>query len=125
MDASEREIDAFMLRQTTWRDAFTALRDLALGCGLTEAIKWGKPCYMDSGANVVLLQAFKDYCAMLFFKGALLGDREGLLVAQSRNTQATRQIRVRSRREVDALAPVLRAYLLEAIAVERSGAKAR
>ena len=59
-----------------------------------QHIKWGKPCYMDSGANVVLLQGFKDYCAMLFFKGALLGDREGLRVAQSRNTQVTRSARI-------------------------------
>ena len=123
MSACDSGVDAFLLAQAAWRDVFTALRDIALGCGLAETIKWGKPCYTDGGANIALLQGFKDYRAVLFFKGALLRDPDGLLVAQSGNMQSARQIRVRSRREVDALTPMLRAYLLEAVAVERSGVK--
>ena len=119
------QVDAFLedKDEAKWKDAFTKLRAIALGCPLTEELKWGKPCYTVDGANIVLMHGFKDYCALLFNKGALLKDPEGILVQQTKNVQSARQIRFTSAKEVTAQSAVIKAYMLEAIAAEKSGAK--
>ena len=106
-----------------WREAIVQLRRIALDCGLTEELKWGMPCYTSGGRNIVLAAAFKDYCALAFFKGALLDDPDGVLVKPGENSQATRQIRFADVREVLALEPVVRAYLRRAVDVENAGLK--
>lgn len=100
-----------------------ALRAIALDCGLTEALKWGKPCYASEGKNIVVIQGFKSYCALLFFKGFLLNDPDGILVKMGANTRVGRQVRVASVKEVSRLAPSLRSYIYEAIEVEKAGLK--
>src|SRR5438552_1900150 len=119
------KVDAFLedKEEARWKKEFTKLRKIALSLPLTEELKWGKPCYSVAGANVVLMHGFKDYCALLFTKGSLLKDPEGVLVQQTKNVQAARQIRFTSEKEVDAHARTIKAYILEAIEVEKSGAK--
>ena len=119
------QVDAFLADkdEAKWKDAFTKLRKIALGCPVTEEFKWGKPCYTINGSNVVLMHGFKEYCALLFAKGALLNDPEGILVQQTQNVQAARQIRFTSAKEVTARASAIQAYILEAIALEKAGAK--
>ena len=94
-----------------------------LDCGLTEELKWGVPCYTFQKANIVLMHVFKEYCALLFFKGALLKDINGILIQQTKNVQAARQIRFTNVREIIKMAPILKAYIYEAIEVERAGLK--
>jgi uncharacterized protein YdeI (YjbR/CyaY-like superfamily) len=115
-------VDAFMTRDDPWREAFQALRPLILDCDLTEDFKWGKPCYSLDGQNVVLMHGFKDYCALLFMKGALMKDPAGILVQQTENVQAARQIRFTSAAEIKGMENMLKSYIHEAIAVEKSGA---
>jgi uncharacterized protein YdeI (YjbR/CyaY-like superfamily) len=119
------KVDTFLedKEEAAWKDAFTKLRKIALSCPVTEELKWGKPCYMVDGHNVVLMHGFKEYCALLFAKGALLRDPKGILVQQTKNVQAARQIRFTSAKEVTRLAGDIKAYILEAIEVEKSGAK--
>ncbi len=119
------KVDAFLedKDEAKWKDAFTKLRQIALSCPLTEELKWGKPCYSVDGSNVVLMHGFKEYCALLFPKGALLKDPKNILIQQTENVQAARQIRFTSAKEVTAQAATLKAYILDAIAVEKSGAK--
>ena len=116
-------VDAFLKEEETWRDEFTKLRKIILGCGLTEELKWGKPCYALEESNVVLIHGFKEYCALLFMKGALLKDPKAILVQQTENVQAARQIRFTSVQEIARLAPILKTYIKEAIEVEKSGAE--
>jgi len=118
-------VDAFLddKDEAKWKEAFTKLRDIALSCPVVEEFKWGKPCYTVGGANVVLMHGFKDYCALLFNKGALLNDPKGILVQQTKNVQSARQIRFTSAKEVAAQAKDIKAYILAAIEVEKSGAK--
>jgi uncharacterized protein YdeI (YjbR/CyaY-like superfamily) len=106
-----------------WREEMLALRALALASGLTEDLKWGQACYSSDGKNVFLIHAFKEYCALLFMKGALMKDPKGILIQQTENVQSARQIRFTSLGQIVKMKPVLRAYLREAIAVEKSGAK--
>ena len=108
-----------------WRAEFAALRRLCLASGLNEELKWGQACYDLAGANVVLIHGFKDYCALLFMKGALLADSRGMLVQQTRNVQAARQIRFSALADIDGQAAILEAYVREAIAVEKSGAQVK
>src|SRR6478735_8120358 len=119
------KVDAFLedKEEAKWKDAFIQLRKIALSCPVTEELKWGKPCYTVNGANVVLMHGFKEYCALLFAKGALLSDPKGILVQQTKNVQGARQIRFTSAKEVTALASTLKAYILDAIKLEKSGAK--
>lgn len=119
------KVDAFLADkdQAKWRDAFTKLRKIALSCPLTEEVKWRHPCYVLDGANIVLMQGFKEYCALLFTKGALLRDPHGLLVRLTKNVQAARQIRFTNALEIDDKAAAIRETILEAIEIERSGAK--
>lgn len=115
------KVDAYLAGQEQWKSAFEQLRTIVLDCPLEEQLKWGKPCYSFSGGNVVLMHGFKEYCALLFFKGALLKDPKSILVRQTENTQAARQIRFTSAAQVAALSATLKRYILEAIEVEKSG----
>lgn len=106
-----------------WQEEFKQLRAIVVGCGLIEEIKWGWPCYLFEGKNIVLMHGFKEYCALLFFKGALLKDPKGILIQQTQNVQAARQIRFTNVREIVKMKPILKAYINEAIKVEKSGVK--
>lgn len=115
------KVDFFFQEATKWQEAFTQLRMIILDCGLTEALKWGQPCYMLENSNIVLMHGFKEYCALLFHKGALLPDPNGLLIQQTENVQAARQIRFTNVQQIIELEPVLKRYIEEAIAVEKAG----
>jgi uncharacterized protein YdeI (YjbR/CyaY-like superfamily) len=117
------EVDFFFRKAKQWQAEFKKLRKIVLDCGLTEELKWGVPCYTVEKRNVVLMHGFKDYCALLFVKGALLQDAEGILIQQTENVQAGRQVRFSSVREIVELEPILKAYVQEAIAVENAGLK--
>ena len=125
MPASPRnpKVSAIIAKAKTWREETEALRAIVLSTGLTEELKWGQPCYSLEGANVVLIHGFKTYCAFLFMKGALMKDAGGLLVQQTKNVQSARQIRFTNLGEIKQLEPRLKAYLKEAIVIEKSGAK--
>jgi uncharacterized protein YdeI (YjbR/CyaY-like superfamily) len=110
-------------REKHWSAEYAALRRLCLESGLHEELKWGQACYDLNGGNVVLIHGFKNYCALLFMKGALLKDPNGILVQQTRNVQAARQIRFGSLADINKQKAAVNAYLREAIAVEKSGAK--
>ena len=116
-------VDFYFNKAQKWQQEITHLRQTILDCGLTEELKWGCPCYLFQQSNIVLIHVFKEYCAVLFFKGALLQDAKGLLVQQTKNTQATRQMRFTSVNEILKLAKDLKAYVYEAIEVEKAGLK--
>ena len=117
------KVDFFFSKAKKWKEEFERLRAIVLDCGLSEELKWGKPCYTFQKSNMVLIHGFKDYCALLFFKGALLKDAKGILVQQTENVQAARQVRFTNIREIVKMEPVLKAYIKEAIEVERAGLK--
>ena len=121
MNAMNPKVDGFLKKATKWRDEFEKLRKVCLDCGLTEELKWGKPCYTYQGSNIVLIHGFKEYCALLFFKGALLKDPKGILVQQTDNVQAARQIRFTNIREIVQIEPILKTYIKEAIEAEKAG----
>jgi uncharacterized protein YdeI (YjbR/CyaY-like superfamily) len=114
-------VDWFFDKATQWQPELRTLRDIALNTGLTEELKWGHPCYTDQGANIVLIQGFKAYCAYLFPKGAALEDPDGILVRVGDNTRIARQARFSDLTEIETLAPVLANYIQAAIAAERAG----
>jgi len=116
-------VDAYISRARQWQKETEKLRMILLDCGLTEALKWGKPCYQFQKTNLVVIQGFKEYFALLFFKGVLLNDPNGILVKTGENTRVGRQIRFANVREIVKLEPVLKAYIYEAIEVERAGLK--
>jgi len=113
----------FYFSKAKWQKELEQLRTIVLDCGLTEELKWGCPCYMFEKANIVLIHVFKEYCALLFFKGALLHDANGILVQQTENVQSARQVRFTNVREIVKLKTVLKAYIYEAIEVEKAGLK--
>ena len=115
------KVDFFFSKAKKWKEEFEKLRIIILNCGLTEELKWGKPCYTYQKSNVVLIHGFKEYCALLLMKGALLKDPNGILVQQTENVQAARQIRFTNVREIVEMEPTLRAYIKEAIKVEKAG----
>jgi uncharacterized protein YdeI (YjbR/CyaY-like superfamily) len=117
------KVDGYLSKAKKWREEFEKLRMIVLGCQLTEALKWGAPCYTFQKKNIVLIHGFKEYCALLFFKGALLKDTNGILIKQTENVQAGRQIRFTNVREIVEMETVLKAYIYEAIDVERAGLK--
>ncbi len=117
------KVDAYLNRLKKWQDETRELRTICLDSGLAEDLKWGVPCYTLDGQNVVLIHAFKEYCALLFFKGALLKDAKGILIQQTANVQAARQVRFTGVEEIRKLKTVLKAYLAEAVKVEKSGLK--
>jgi uncharacterized protein YdeI (YjbR/CyaY-like superfamily) len=110
-------------KERHWSAEYAALRQLCLASGLNEELKWGQACYDLNGSNVVLIHGFKSYCALLFMKGALLKDPRGILIQQTKNVQAARQIRFESLAEINKQKAAIKAYIREAIAVEKSGAK--
>ena len=112
-------------KEIRWRAEYAALRQLCLASGLNEELKWGQACYDLSGSNVVLIHGFKNYCALLFMKGALLRDPKGILIQQTRNVQSARQIRFASLGDISKRQAAVKAYIREAIAVEKSGAKVK
>ncbi|HEY1789919.1 MAG TPA: YdeI family protein [Verrucomicrobiae bacterium] len=116
------KVDQFLKEAEAWREEFKKLRSIILDCGgLTEELKWGKPCYSFEGNNVVLIHGFKEYCAILFMKGALLKDKKGILIQQTENVQAARQARFISAQEITRQESILKAYINEAIKVQKSG----
>ena len=117
------KVDFFFDKAKQWQEEFEKLRTIILDCGLTEQLKWGCPCYAFQNKNIVLIHGFKEYCALLFFKGALLGDPDRILVQQTENVQAARQIRFKSIRDIYDREPLLKAYIHEAIEVEKAGLK--
>ncbi len=117
------KVTSVLAKAKNWREEFETLRNIALASGLTEELKWGQACYALDGANVFLIHGFKNYCALLFMKGALLKDNVDLLVQQTENVQSARQIRFSNLSEIKQLEPTLKAIIKEAIAFEKSGAK--
>lgn len=117
------KIDFFFNKRSKWQEAFLQLRSIVLACGLTEELKWGKPCYTLEGNNIVLIHGFKEYCALLFHKGVLLKDAKGILVQQTENVQSARQIRFAGVNEIVKMKATLKAYIKQAIAVEKAGLK--
>ncbi|OPG15982.1 YdeI/OmpD-associated family protein [Ferroacidibacillus organovorans] len=115
------KVDEFLNKSKRWKEEYETLRRIALDCDLTEDFKWMHPCYTFDGKNIVLIHGFKEYCALLFHKGALLQDAHGILTQQTENVQAGRQIRFKNVREIIATESTLRDYIFEAIEVEKSG----
>ncbi len=121
MNCVNPKVDFFFQKAGRWQKEFAKLRAIILDCGLNEELKWGVPCYTYNKSNIVLIHGFKEYCAILFHKGALLSDADGLLIRQTENVQAARQIRFTDLRQIKEKAPVLKAYVYEAIEVEKAG----
>ncbi|HYV55491.1 MAG TPA: YdeI family protein [Chitinophagaceae bacterium] len=119
------KVDWFFDKATKWQKEFEKLRAIILDCGLIEELKWGQPCYTFQNTNIVLMHGFKEYCALLFFKGALLNDPNGILIQQTENVQVARQIRFINVREIVKMERILKAYIYEAIEVERAGLKVK
>jgi len=117
------KVDFYFNKAKKWQEAVILLRTIALDCGLTEELKWGCPCYTFDGNNIVLIHDFKEYCAFLFFKGALLKDNEGILIQQTENVQSARQIRFTTALQIIEMKAILRANIFEAIEVEKAGLK--
>ncbi|WP_339877251.1 YdeI family protein [uncultured Algoriphagus sp.] len=117
------KVDFFFDKASKWQKEYLQLRAIVLECGLNEELKWGVPCYTYQGSNVVLIHGFKEYCALLFHKGALLNDINGILIQQTENVQSARQIRFPDLHEIVELRPVLKTYIYEAIEVEKAGLK--
>jgi uncharacterized protein YdeI (YjbR/CyaY-like superfamily) len=115
----------FYFAKGKWQKETEKLRTIVLDCGLTEELKWGCPCYTFENSNIVLIHVFKEYCALLFFKGALLNDANGILVQQTKNVQAARQIRFTNAREIGKMEKIVKAHIYEAIEVERAGLKVK
>ncbi len=114
-------VDWFFSKKTTWQEAYAELRKIVLACKLEETLKWGCPCYTHNKNNVALIHGFKNYCALLFMKGAVLKDPKKILVQQTENVQAARQLRFTSLDEIIKLTPIIKAFIKEAIAVEKTG----
>jgi uncharacterized protein YdeI (YjbR/CyaY-like superfamily) len=119
------KVDWFFEKDTKWAAEYARLRSIVLDCGLTEELKWGCPCYTFQNSNVVLIHGFKEYCALLFFKGALLKDTDGILIQQTENVQSARQLRFTSVAEINKLQKIVKAYIYEAIEVEKAGLKVK
>ncbi|CAH8712337.1 YdeI family protein [Paenibacillus thiaminolyticus] len=115
------KVDEYLSKATKWKEEYEKLRDIVLECELTEEFKWMHPCYTFQKKNIVLIHGFKDYCALLFHKGALLQDAHGILIQQTENVQAARQIRFTNLQEIVEMETILKAYIHEAIEVEKAG----
>src|SRR6266498_1573951 len=123
MNSMNPKVDEYLRKAKKWQEEFEKLRMIILDCGLTEELKWGCPCYTFQKSNIVIIIGFKEYCALLFFKGALLNDANGILIKPGENTQAGRQIRFTNVREIVEMETILKAYIYEAIEVEKAGLK--
>jgi uncharacterized protein YdeI (YjbR/CyaY-like superfamily) len=125
MNRKNPKVDGLLKTSKRWQKEFQKLRTIALDCPLTEEVKWRWPCYSFQKHNIVLIHGFKEHCALLFFKGAILKDANGILVAPGKNTQAGRQIRFTNVRQIAEMEPILKAYIQEAIEVEKAGVKVK
>lgn len=125
MPEKNPKVDSILRHTKQWHDEFESLRTIVLDCGLTEELKWYQPCYTLHNKNIVLIHGFKQYCALLFFKGALLKDPKHILIQQTENVQSARQIRFTSVPQIVKLKPVLKAYIKEAIEAEKAGRKVK
>jgi len=125
MNNMNPKVDFFFNKPGKWQKEYEKLRTITLACGLTEELKWGCPCYSFEKRNIVLIHGFKEYCALLFFKGALLADADGILIQQTKNVQSARQIRFTNLSEIDKMERTLKSYIYEAIEVERAGLKVK
>ncbi len=126
LNKTNSKFDSFFNKPQQWGEEFSKLRAIILGCPVTEEeLKWGWPCYSVDGKNIVLMHGFKEYCALLFFKGVLMKDPKGILIQQTEHVQGPRQVRFTNAKEIAKMAPVLKAYVNEAIDVEKSGAKVK
>lgn len=123
MNTKNPKVDFFFNKATKWQQEYEKLRAVALDCGLTEELKWGNPCYTFDEKNIVLIHGFKEYCALLFMKGALLHDDKNILIQQTENVQAARQVRFTNVQEINKLQKNLKALIYEAIEVEKAGLK--
>lgn len=117
------KVDEYFLKARKWKEEMQALREILLATELTEELKWGEPCYTLGKANLVLIHGFKEYCALLFFKGALLKDPEDILIRQTQNVQSARQIRFTDMQQITTRKAILKSYIEEAIKVEQAGLK--
>ena len=117
------KVNFYFDKDKKWAKEITLMRNIALECGLEEELKWGTPCYTLNNSNIVLIHVFKDYCAYLFFKGALLKDPKKILVQQTENVQATRQIRFTTLAEITKQKSLLKSYIFDAVEVEKAGLK--
>ena len=120
---SMSKADFYFNKAGKWHEEIGKMREIALDCRLAEELKWGCPCYTYEGNNIVLIHTFKEYCAFLFFKGVLLKDPKGILIQQTANVQAARQVRFTNAKEIDKLKTTLQSYIYEAVKLEESGAK--
>lgn len=123
MNCTNPKVDWFFNKTTQWQEEYEQLRRIVLDCGLSEELKWGVPCYSFQKSNVVLIHGFKEYCALLFHKGALLKDSNDILIQQTENVQAARQIRFTNVQQIIQMEITLKAYVHEAIEVEKAGLK--
>ena len=123
MNSMNPKVDFYFIKAKKWQEETELLRTIVLDCGLTEELKWGCPCYTLQKSNIVLIHTFKEYCALLFMKGALLQDAKGILIQQTENVQAARQIRFTNVKEIVKQKAILKAYIYEAIEVEKAGLK--
>jgi uncharacterized protein YdeI (YjbR/CyaY-like superfamily) len=123
MNGTNPKVDWYFDKAGKWREEVKKLRTIILDCGLTEELKWGKPCYTLGKDNIVLIHTFKEYCALLFMKGALLKDPKNILIQQTENVQSARQIRFTNLREIVKLESTIKAYIKEAIEVEKAGSE--
>jgi uncharacterized protein YdeI (YjbR/CyaY-like superfamily) len=125
MNTTNPKVDWYFTKAEHWQEELAKLRTIVLECDLTEELKWGSPCYTFQKHNIVLIHVFKEYCALLFFKGALLKDAKGILIQQTNNVQGARQIRFTDVRQIVKLKTIVKAYIQEAIDVEKAGLKVR
>jgi uncharacterized protein YdeI (YjbR/CyaY-like superfamily) len=123
MSSMNPKVDFYFIKEVKWQEEIKKLRAIILDCGLTEELKWGVPCYTFQKNNIVLIHVFKEYCAILFHKGVLLKDAAGILIQQTENVQAARQVRFTTLPEIIELEPTLKIYIYEAIEVEKAGLK--
>ncbi len=117
------KVDFFFIKSKKWQEELNLLRIILMACGLTEELKWGVPCYTLHKRNVILIHSFKEYCAILFFKGSLLMDTDNILIQQTENVQSARQIRFTNTQNIIKREPIIKAYVIEAVEVEKSGLK--
>src|SRR4030042_6853376 len=125
MNIMNPKVDVYISKSQKWQEELEKLRMIVLDCQLTEELKWGVPCYTYQKSNIVLMHVFKEYCALLFIKGALLNDANGILIQQTKDVQAARQIRFTNVREIVEMETILKAYIYEAIEVEKAGLKVK
>jgi uncharacterized protein YdeI (YjbR/CyaY-like superfamily) len=123
MNIMNPKVDWFFTKTSKWQKEYEQLRKIILDCGLIEELKWGCPCYTSQKKNIILIHGFKEYCAVLFFKGALLNDPDGILIQQTKNVQVPRQVRFTNVKEIVKLASTLKAYIFEAMEVEKADLK--